>query len=105
MEEAVTCLTTPAPASEQDIAIKLKGQVTDLKNLSTKKTHLQEKLDQTKAQYQTLLTEMQELQQKLNDGQQTLKLLSEDYMKAVNKETKPADLESSMDLQQLWKPL
>ena len=105
VQEAVTRLTTPAPASEQDIAIKLKGQVTDLKNLSTKKTHLQEKLDQTKAQYQTLLTEMQELQQKLNDGQQTLKLLSEDYMKAVNKETKPADLESSMDLQQLWKPL
>ena len=105
VQEAVTRLTTPAPASEQDIAIKLKGQVTDLKNLSMKKTHLQEKLDQTKAQYQTLLTEMQELQQKLNDGQQTLKLLSEDYMKAVNKETKPADLESSMDLQQLWKPL
>ena len=101
MEEAVTCLTTPAPASEQDIAIKLKGQVTDLKNLSTKKTHLQEKLDQTKAQYQTLLTEMQELQQKLNDGQQALKLLSEDYMKAVNKEPKPADLESSMDVDPL----
>ena len=44
---------------------------------------------------------MQELQQKLNDGQQALKLLSEDYTKAVNKETKPADLESSMDVDPL----
>ena len=52
VQEAVTRLTAPTPASEQDIAIKLKGQVTELKNLSTKKTHLQEKLDQTKAQYQ-----------------------------------------------------
>ena len=101
VQEAVTRLTTPAPASEQDIAIKLKGQVTDLKNLSMKKTHLQEKLDQTKAQYQTLLHEMQELQQKLNDGQQALKLLSEDYMKAVNNELKPADLDSSMEVDPL----
>ena len=101
VQEVVTRLTTPAPASEQDIAIRLKGQVTDLKNLSTKKTQLQEKLDQTKLQYQTLLQEMQDLQQKLNDGQQALKLLSEDYMKAVNKETKQADLDSGMDIDTL----
>ena len=101
VQEVVTRLTTPAPAAEQDIAIRLKGQVTDLKNLSTKKTQLQEKLDQTKLQYQTLLQEMQDLQQKLNDGQQALKLLSEDYMKAVNKETKQADLDSGMDIDTL----
>ena len=101
VQEVVTRLTTPAPASEQDIAIKLKGQVADLKNLSTKKTQLQEKLDQTKLQYQTLLQEMQDLQQKLNEGQQALKLLSEDYMKAVNKETKQADLDSGMDIDTL----
>ena len=83
VQEVVTRLTAPAPVSEQDIAIKLKGQVSDLKNLSMKKTQLQEKLDQTKAQYQTLLHEMQELQQKLTDGQQALKLISEDYMTAA----------------------
>ena len=101
VQEVVTRLTAPAPVSEQDIAIKLKGQVTELKNLSMKKTQLQEKLDQTKAQYQGLLTEMQELQQKLNDGQQALKLLSEDYMKAVDTEHKPTDLETSMEVDPL----
>lgn len=101
VQEAVTRLTTPAPASEQDIAIKLKGQVTDLKNLSMKKTHLQEKLDQTKAQYQTMLTEMQERQQKLNEGQQALKMLSEEYMKAVNKDPQPPELERSMEVDPL----
>ena len=43
VQEVVTRLTAPAPVSEQDIAIKLKGQVSDLKNLSMKKTQLQEK--------------------------------------------------------------
>ena len=97
VQEAVTRLTTPEPASETDIATKLKGQVSDLKNLSIKKTQLQEKLDLTKAQYQSLLSEMQELQQKLNDGQKTLKQLSEEYMQAVNKDPKPEELETNMD--------
>ena len=56
VQEAVSRLTAPEPASERDIATKLKGQVSDLKNLSIKKTQLQERLDQTKAQYQPLLT-------------------------------------------------
>ena len=100
-QEAVARLTAPTRASEQDIAIKLKGQVTDLKNLSMKKTHLQEKLDQTKAQYQSLLNEMQELQQKLTEGQQALKLLSEEDMKAVNKDPQPPELERSMEVDPL----
>lgn len=37
-----------------------------------------------KAQYQGLLLDMRDLQDKLNDGQKALKNLSEDYMKAVN---------------------
>lgn len=45
VQEAVTRLTAPAPATEQDIAARLKGQVSELKNLSLKKTQLQDKLD------------------------------------------------------------
>ena len=33
VQEAVARLTAPEPASERDIATKLKGQVSDLKNL------------------------------------------------------------------------
>ena len=44
---------------------------------------------------------MQELQQKLNDGQQTLKLLSEEYMKAVNKDPQPPELETNMEIDPL----
>ena len=101
VQEAVARLTTPEPASEKDIATKLKGQVSDLKNLSIKKTQLQEKLGHTKAHYQTLLTEMQELQQKLNEGQKTLKQISEDYTQAVNKDPKPEELETTMEVDPL----
>ena len=68
---------------------KLKGQVTELKNLSIRKNQLQVKIDGVKAQYAALLTEMQELQTKLADGQKALQKLSEDHMKAVN-QTPPA---------------
>ena len=87
--QEVTRLTTPEPASEKDIATKLKGQVSGLKNLSIKKTQLQEKLDHTKAHYQTLLSEMQELQQKLNEGQKTLKQVSEESRIPSQKSLKP----------------
>lgn len=64
--------------------------MSELKNLSIKKTQPQDKLDQTKAQYQNLLTEMQELQHKLSEWQKTLKQTSGD--------PKPEDLDSSMQV-------
>ena len=92
VQELVTKLTTPEPCTEREIAAKLKGRVTELKNLSMKKTQLQNKIDQVKSQYAALLTDMQELQGKLTEGQQALKTLSEDYMKAVNQTPTPANL-------------
>lgn len=108
VQEVVTRLTAPEPITEKDIAIKLKGQVSELKNLSIKKTQLQERLDTTKAQYQTLLNEMQELQQKLNAGQKTLKQTSEECTQAVNKDPAPSELENSMEVEPLpaaWRHL
>ena len=84
--------STPEPCTEREIAAKLKGQVSELKNMSIKKTQLQTKIDQVKSQYAALLSDMQELQSKLADGQMTLKNLSEDYMKAVNQTPAPEDL-------------
>ena len=94
-QEVVTKLTTPEPCTEREIAAKLKGRVTELKNLSMKKTQLQGRIDQVKTQYATLLTDMQDLQVKLTEGQQALKCLSEEYMKAVNQTPAPAELPST----------
>ena len=80
------------PYTEREIAAKLKGQVSELKNMSMRKTQLQTKIDHVKSQYAALLNDMQELQAKLADGQKTFKSLSEDYMKAVNQTPTPADL-------------
>lgn len=84
VQELVTKLTTAEPCTEREIAAKLKGRVTELKNLSMKKTQLQGRIDQVKTQYAALLTDMQDLRVKLTEGQQALKGLSEEYMKAVN---------------------
>ena len=73
----VNKLTQPIPDTEKEIAQKLKTQVTDLKSISIKKTQLQAKLDAIKAQYASMLQDMQELQTKLTEGQQELKALSE----------------------------
>ena len=85
-------LTKAEPATEREIAARLKGQVTDLKNMSMRKTQLQAKIDAVKSQYTTLLNDMQELQGKLAEGQKSLQKLSEDYMKAVNQTPTPAAL-------------
>ena len=92
VQDLVTKLTTPEPCTEREIAAKLKGRVTELKNLSMRKTQLQAKIDNVKAQYAALLTDMQELQTKLTEGQQALKTLSDDYMKAVNQTPTPSQL-------------
>lgn len=92
VQDLVNKLATPEPCSEREIAAKLKGQVSALKNMSIKKTQLQLKLDQVKSQYAALLSDMQELQSKLAEGQTALKALSDDYMKAVNQTPAPEDL-------------
>lgn len=48
VRELVEKLTKPAPPTEQDVASKLKSQVTLLKDLSHRKTALQQKIDSTK---------------------------------------------------------
>lgn len=92
VQELVTKLTTPEPCTEREIAAKLKGSVTELKNLSMKKTQLQTKIDQVKSQYTALLTDTQDLQAELTEGQQALKSLSEEYMKVVNQTPAPPEL-------------
>lgn len=64
-QDLVTKLTAPGPVTETEIVAQLKTQVTDLKRLSIRKTQLQGRLDQLRAQYATLLQDMQELQTKL----------------------------------------
>ena len=92
VQEIVSKLTAPEPITEREIAGKLKGQVTELKNMSVKKNQLQVRIDGVKAQYANLLTEMQELQTKLAEGQKTLQKPCEDYMKAVNQNPPTTEL-------------
>ena len=92
VQDVVNKLTQPIPDTEKEIAQKLKTQVTDLKSISIKKTQLQAKLDAIKSQYAAMLQDMQELQTKLTGGQQKLKTLSEQYMKAVNQSPMPEEL-------------
>ena len=91
VQQIVTKLTAPEPCTEREIATKLKGQVTELKAMSIRKNQLQEKIDGVKAQYASLLTDMQDLQSKLADGQKALHQLSQDYMKAINQTPAPAE--------------
>ena len=84
VQQIVTKLTAPEPCTERDIATKLKGQVTDLKAMSIRKNQLQEKIDGVKAQYASLLSDMQEIQAKMAEGQKALHKLSQDYMNAIN---------------------
>ena len=85
----VNKLTQPIPDTQKEIAQKLKTQVTHLKSISIKKTQLQAKLDAIKAQYASMLQDTQELQTKLTEGQQKLKALSGQYMKAVSQSAMP----------------
>ena len=93
VQAVVTKLTQPLPDTEKDLAQKLKAQVGDLKSVSIKKTQLQTKLDQVKTQYASMLQDMQELQGKLNEGQQRLKQLSDQYMKITTLTPQPTGLE------------
>ena len=97
VQDIVNKLSQPIPATEKDLAQKLKTQVTELKTISMRKAQLQVKLDQTKSQYAAMLQDMQEHQTRLNEGQQKLKTLSEQYMQAVNKTPLPDALASPED--------
>ena len=57
VQEIASKLTAPEPITEREIAGKLKGQVTELKNMSIKKNQLQVRIDGVKAQYANLLAE------------------------------------------------
>ena len=65
VQDVVNKLTQPIPDTEKELAQKLKTQVGDLKSVSVKKNQLQTKLDQVKAQYASMLQDMQDLQSKL----------------------------------------
>ena len=91
-QAVVTRLTAPIPQTEKNIAQQLKQQVTEMKNQSIRKNQLQTKLDQVKSQYAAMLQDTQDIQTKLNEGQQKLKELSDKYMAAVNQTPKPEEL-------------
>ena len=63
-----------------------------MKNISVRKTQLQMRLDTVKSQHAAMLQKKQDLQTKLNEGQQRLKDLSEQYMKLVNQTPTPEEL-------------
>lgn len=83
VRELVEKLTKPAPPTEKDVASKLKSQVTLLKDLSHKKSSLQNKIDSTKKAYQDLLDEMKGIQTRIETEQQTLTATSASYMPEV----------------------
>ena len=84
VRELVEKLTKPAPPTEKDVASKLKSQVTLLKDLSLRKSTLQNKIDSTKKAYQELLDEMKGIQTRIETEQQTLTATSASYMFLVN---------------------
>ena len=91
VRELVEKLTKPSPPTEKDIASKLKTQVSLLKDLSHKRTQLQQKIDHTKRSYQDLLDEMKSIQGRIETEQQALTATSASYMTMVN--SAKADLE------------
>ena len=91
VRELVEKLTKPSPPTEKDIASKLKTQVSLLKDLSHKKTHLQQKIDHTKRSFQDLLEEMKAIQGRIEAEQKALTATSASYMSMVN--SAKADLE------------
>ena len=83
-------ITKPPPATERDMAMKLKGQVSTLRDLSHRKQVLQNKLDRAKKTYGDMLEEMKNIQSKLEAEQGALNATSTAYMAMVNT-NKPAE--------------
>ena len=87
VKELVENITKPQPPTEKDMAVQLKQQVTNLRDISHRKQVLQQKIDSTKKHYQELLEEMKQLQQKLE--QASLNATSAAYMSKVKEEHPP----------------
>ena len=83
VKELVETITKPQPPTEKDMAVQLKQQVTNLRDISHRKQILQQKIDSTKKHYQELLEEMKQLQQKLEQEQASLNATSAAYMTKV----------------------
>ena len=88
VKELVERITKPPPETEKDMALKLKAQVSALRDLSHRKMVLQQKLDTAKKAYGDMLEEMKGIQSKLEAEQGALNSTSATYMEMV-KTTKP----------------
>lgn len=89
VKDLVEKITKPPPETEKDMAMKLKAQVSHLRDLSHKKQVLQQKLDNAKKTYGDMLEEMKTIQGKLEAEQGALHTTSAAYMALVNT-SKPA---------------
>ena len=90
VKELVERITKPPPETEKDMALKLKAQVSALRDLSHRKMILQQKLDTAKKAYGDMLEEMKGIHTKLEAEQGALNTTSATYMEMV-KTTKPAN--------------
>ena len=90
VKELVERITRPPPETEKDMALKLKSQVSALRDLSHRKQVLQAKIDSTKKTYSDMLEDMKSLQSKLEAEQSALNTTSAAYMALVNTQ-KPAE--------------
>ena len=90
VKELVEKITKPPPETERDMALKLKTQVSNLRDLSHRKQVLQNKLDTAKKTYGDMLEEMKNIQSKLEAEQGALNATSTAYMAMVNT-NKPAE--------------
>ena len=84
VKELVERITKPPLETEKDMALKLKSQVSTLRDLSHRKQVLQNKLDAAKKTYGDMLEEMQSIQSKLEAEQSALNSTSAAYMAMVN---------------------
>ena len=93
VKELVERITKPSPETEKDMVLKLKSQVSTLRDLSHRKQVLQNKLDTAKKTYGDMLEEMKAMQSKLEAEQNALTSTSAAYMAIVNTSLPSADLQ------------
>ena len=98
VKELVEKITKPQPPTEKDVAIKLKQQVSTLRDLSNRKQTLQTKIDATKKAFQDLLEEMKTIQSKIEQEQAELNTTSTAYMSLVSKQPDPVQLSEDADM-------
>ena len=98
VKELLERITKPQPPTEKDVAIKLKQQVSTLRDLSHRKQTLQTKIDATKKAFQDLLDEMKAIQSKIEQEQAELNATSTAYMSLVSKQPDPVQLSEDADM-------